>query len=75
MCQCFFSLVDLFPDEVLSLDTNCATSSTGKLGMAITWLFPFTELSNCDNMDIYITFTKGEVEYFFVLLTYIQILI
>lgn len=50
VCQRFFSLVDLFPDEVLSLDRNCATSSTGKLQMDITWLFPFTMWYICGNM-------------------------
>ena len=42
VCQYFFSLADLTPDDVLSLDTWSLTSLTLMLGTATTRLFPFT---------------------------------
>lgn len=53
VCQYFFSLAVLTPDDVLSLDTWSLTSLTLMLGTATTRLFPFTiyNVSVCMSMS------------------------
>ena len=46
VCQYFFSLAVMTPDDVLSLDTCSFTSLTLMLGTATTRLLPFTTYGN-----------------------------